>query len=141
MAALRNAVRKFLAVLAGIVAMSAVMFAIEIPLRMLTLRLFSSSFPDRATLDTSLGWMVSQSLYTVPAAIFGGYVAAWVAARREVAHAVAMAIVQELLILALMFNPSRPVPPWLWAVTLVVTPAAIISGGYLRSRRHGTIKA
>jgi hypothetical protein len=132
-----DVVRSVLAVLAGIVAMSAVSFAIEIPLRMLTLRLFSSSFPDRATLDTSLGWMVSQSLYTVPAAILGGYVAAWVASRREVAHAVAMAIVQELLILALMFNPPHPVPPWLWAVALIVTPAAIICGGYLRSRRHG----
>ena len=42
-----NAARSVLAVLAGIVAMSAVSFAIEIPLRMLALRMFSSSFPDR----------------------------------------------------------------------------------------------
>jgi hypothetical protein len=137
----RNAARSVLAVLAGLAAMSAVSFAIEIPLRVLTLRLFSSSFPDRASLDTSLGWMVSQSLYTVPAAILGGYVAAWVASRREVAHAVAMAIVQELLIVALMFNPPHPVPPWLWAVALIVTPFAIICGGYLRRPRQGKTMA
>ena len=85
--------------------------------------------------------MVSQSLYTVPAAILGGYVAAWVATRREVAHAVAMAMVQELLIVALIFKPPHPVPPWLWAVTLIVTPFAIICGGYLRSRRKGKTMA
>lgn len=45
-----------------------------------------------------------------------------------------MAIVQELLIVALIFVPPHPVPPWIWAIGLVVTPAAIIYGGYLRSR-------
>jgi hypothetical protein len=129
-----TAIRSVLAVLAGIVTMSAVAFAIEIPLRALTLRLFSQSFPDSAALDSNVGWMLSQSLYTVPALMLGGYVAAWLAPRRGLAHAVAMAIVQELLIVALIFKPPHPVPPWMWAITLVVTPAAIIYGGYLRSR-------
>jgi hypothetical protein len=133
------AVRSILAVLAGIVTLSVVAFAIEIPLRMLTLRFLSRSFPDRASLDVSVGWMLSQSLYTVAAAILGGYVAAWLAPRRGLAHAVAMAIVQELLIVALIFAPPHPVPPWLWAISLVVTPAAIIYGGYLRSRRKGKL--
>jgi hypothetical protein len=114
--------------------MTAVAFAIEIPLRLLTLRFSSETFPDPATLDSNIGWMVSQSLYTIPAAMFGGYVAAWLAARRGFGHAIAMAIVQELLIVVLIFNPPHPVPPWMWAITLVVTPAAIVSGGYLRSR-------
>lgn len=60
-----TAARSVLAVLAGIVAMTAVAFAFEIPLRMLT---------------------------------------------------------------------PHPVPPWMWALTLVLTPAAIIYGGSLRSR-------
>jgi hypothetical protein len=130
-----TAVRSFFAVLAGIVAMTAVAFAIEIPLRWLTLRLFSQTFPDQATLDTNVGWMLSQSLYTVPAAMLGGYVAAWLAPRRGLAHAVAMAIVQNLLIVVLIFEPPHPVPPWMWAIALVITPAAIIYGGYLHSRR------
>lgn len=129
-----TAARSILAILAGIVAMTAVAFAIEIPLRLLTLRLFSQTFPDQAALDSNVGWMLSQSLYTVPAAMLGGYVAAWLAPRRGLAHAVAMAIVQELLILVLIFEPPHPVPPWIWAIGLVVTPAAIISGGYLRCR-------
>ncbi len=127
-------VRSILAVLAGIVAMTAVAFTIEIPLRLLTLQLFSQTFPDQATLDSNVGWMLSQSLYTVPAMILGGYVAAWLAPRRGLAHAVAMAIVQDLLIVVLIFEPPHPVPPWIWTIGLVVTPAAIIYGGYLRSR-------
>ena len=133
-----TAIRSVLAVLAGIAALTAVAFAIEIPLRLLTLRLFASTFPDQAALDSNVGWMLSQSLYTVPAAILGGYVAAWLAPKQGLAHAVAMAIVQDLLIVMLIFNPPHPVPPWLWAITLVVTPAAIIFGGYLRSRRKTT---
>ena len=86
-----TATRSVLAVLAGIVAMSLVAFAIEIPLRALTLRLFSQSFPDQAALDSNVGWMVSQSLYTVPALMLGGYIAAWLAPRRGFAHAIAMA--------------------------------------------------
>jgi hypothetical protein len=128
--------RSVLAVLAGIVAMTVVAFAIEIPLRALTLRAISPTFPDQTALDSNIVWMLSQSLYTVPALMFGGYVAAWLAPRRALAHAVAMAVVQELLIVALMFKPPHPVPPWMWAITLIVTPVAIIFGGYLRSRVH-----
>ena len=127
-----TAVQSALAVVAGIVAMTAVAFAVEFPLRPLALRLFPRRFPDRAALDASVGWMLSQSLYTIPAAVLGGYVAAWLAPSRPVAHAVTMAVVQELLIVALMFNPPHPTPRWVWAITLVVTPAAIIAGGYLR---------
>lgn len=129
-----TATRSILAVLAGIVALTAVAFAFEIPLRWLTLRLFSETFPDQAALDSNVGWMLSQWLYTVPAAMLGGYVAAWLAPRRGLAHAIAMAIVQDLLIVVLIFEPPHPVPPWMWAIALVVTPAAIIFGGYLRIR-------
>ena len=129
-----TAVRSILAVLAGIVAMAAVAFAIEIPLRWLTLRLFSQTFPDQAALDSHVGWMLSQSLYTVPALMLGGYIAAWLAPRRGLAHAVAMAIVQDLLTVVVIFEPPHPVPPWYWALALTMTPPAIIYGGYLRSR-------
>jgi hypothetical protein len=128
------AARSLLAVFAGIVAMTVVAFAIEIPLRALTLRTFPQTFPDQSALDSNIVWMVSQSLYTVPALILGGYVAAWLAPRQGLAHAVAMAVVQELLIVALMFKPPHPVPPWMWPIMLTVTPIAIIVGGYLRSR-------
>ena len=133
-----TAARSVFAVLARIVAMMAVAFAVELPLRWLTLRLLSQSFPDPSALDSHIGWMLSQSLYTLPALILGGYIAAWLAPHSGLAHAIAMAIIQELLIVLLIFNPPHPVPPWMWAITLIVTPAAIIYGGYLGSRRVAT---
>ena len=129
-----TAARSIFAVIAGIAALTVVAFAIEIPLWWLVLRLFSQTFPDQAALNSNVGWMLSQFLYTVPAAVLGGYVAAWLAPHRGLAHAVAMAIVEDLLIVALIFNPPHPVPAWMWAIGLTVTPAAIIYGGYLRIR-------
>lgn len=129
-----TAARSLLAVLAGIVAMTLIAFAVEIPARALTLKMFADSFPDPAALDSNIFWMLSQAVYTVPALVLGGYVAAWLAPRHGLAHAVAMAVVQELLIVALMFNPPHPTPGWMWLITLATTPAAIIGGGYLRSR-------
>ena len=136
MHSLWKAARSVLAVLAGIVATMLVAFGMEVPARMLALQLFPRTFPDQAALDSSIVWMLSQSLYTVPALILGGYVAAWLAPRRGIVHSIAMAVVQELLIVALMFNPPHPVPPLMWLFTLTLTPIAIIIGGYLHSRRQ-----
>jgi len=130
-----TAARSVFAVLMGIVVMTLIAFAVEVPLRALTLRVFSQKFPDQSALDNSVAWMLSQTIYTVPALILGGYAAAWLAPRRGLAHAVAMAVVQELLIAALIFNPPHPVPAWMWALTLILTPAAIVLGGYLYVRR------
>jgi hypothetical protein len=43
-----------------------------------------------------------------------------------------------LLIVLLIFNPPHPVPLWVWPISLSMTPAAIIFGGYLRSRQLRT---
>ena len=61
-------------------------------------------------------------------------VVAWLAAVRALAHSLAMAIVPEMLIVVLIFEPPHPVPPWMWAIALVVTPAAIIYGRVQRNR-------
>jgi hypothetical protein len=116
------ALRSIFAVLLGIVASTAVAFAIEILLKAVL-----------APNTSSVGWMLGESLYTVPALMFG-YVAAWLAPRRPLAHSAAMAVIQELLMAVLIFNPPHPVPPWIWAIGLIMTPIAIICGGYLRSR-------
>ena len=131
-----SALRSVLAVLAGLVALTVVAFAFEIPLHWVALKLFPETFPDEASLNSNTAWMLSQSLYTIPALLLGGYVAAWLAPHHIVAHAVAMAIVQEMLIVTLMFAPPHPVPVWMWAVTLIVSPMAIVSGGWFRDRKH-----
>jgi hypothetical protein len=134
MHSIQTALRSVFAVIAGIAVMMLVAFAIEIPAKALTLMALPSVFPDQAVLESSIGWMLSQSLYMLPALVLGGYIAARLAPRYGMAHAVAMAAIQELLILALMANPPHPVPPWMWLVTLTLTPLAIVVGGYLRTR-------
>ena len=133
------ALRSVLAVLAGIFVTSIVSFAIEIPVLALASKTLPQTFPDRAALEVSVAWMLSQWLYTAPALVLGGYVAAWLAPGRGLAHAAAMAIVQELLIVALIFNPPHPVPPWMWLLTLTLAPLAILCGGYLRTRHRGQV--
>jgi hypothetical protein len=134
MHSIRMAARSIFAVIAGIATLALVAFAIELPLWWLVLRLFSETFPNQEALNSNLGWMLSQFLYTVPGAIVGGYVTAWLAPRHGLAHAIAMAIVEDLLIVVLIFEPPHPVPAWMWALGLTVMPVAIIYGGYLRTR-------
>lgn len=132
----QNFARSLFAVFAGIVAMTAIAFAIEIPIRSLTVRIY----PD-AALDTSITWMISQWSYMFPALMLGGYIAAKLAPSRPFLHSIAMACVQVLLTVALIFAPPHPVPAWIWALTLLVTPVAICLGGRIGSRptsTHGT---
>jgi hypothetical protein len=78
--------------------MTALAFAVESPLRYLIVQAFDDSFPDSAALDGSVTWILIQSLFTIPALVLGGFVAAWLAPCCKFAHAIAMAVVQELLL-------------------------------------------
>lgn len=130
----QNFARSLFAVLAGIVAMTAMAFAIEIPIRSLALRFY----PDAAALDSSISWMISQWIYMFPALMLGGYIAAKLAPSRPFLHSIVMACVQVLLTVALIFAPPHPVPAWIWALTLLVTPVAICLGGRIGSRPTST---
>lgn len=112
-------------------------FAFEIPLRVGAARALGIS---KDALDANIWWMLSQTLYTIPALLLGGYIAAALAPKYPVRHAVGMAVLQELLILALIFNPPHPTPAWMWGLTLVVAPAAIIMGGRLYERARPEIQ-
>jgi len=114
--------------------MTLLAFAFEIPLRAGAVRVWGIS---KEALDANIWWMLSQTLYTVPALALGGYIAASLAPKEPIGHVVAMAVLQELLIVMLIFDPPHPTPAWMWGLTLVVAPTAIIMGGrlYERSRR------
>lgn len=134
MSTVLHTARSVFAVFAGVVVMTVIAFAIEIPIRSYAIRFY----PDATALDTSVAWMVSQWIYMFPALMVGGYVAAKLAASHPFRHSVAMASVQVLLTVALIFAPPHPVPPWIWALTLVVTPVAICLGGRIASKQGPT---
>ena len=113
--------------------MSLLAFALEIPVRAGAVRVWGIS---KEALDVNIWWMLSQTLYTIPALVLGGYVAAALAPKRPIAHVVAMAVLQELLIVVLIINPPHPTPAWMWGLTLVIAPAAIIMGGRLYGKRR-----
>ena len=125
--------KSVLAVAAGVSAMTLLAFALEIPVRAGAVRVWGIS---KEALDVNIWWMLSQTLYTIPALVLGGYVAAALAPQRPIAHVVAMAVLQELLIVVLIFNPPHPTPAWMWGLTLVIAPAAIIMGGRLYGKRR-----
>ena len=125
--------KSVLAVVAGVVAMTLLAFVFEIPLRAGAVRFWGIS---KEALDVNIWWMLSQTLYTIPALVLGGYVAAALAPKNPIGHVVAMAVLQELLIVVLISNPPHPTPAWMWGLTLVVAPAAIITGGRLYEKRR-----
>ena len=66
--------------------------------------------------------------------IAGGYVAAWLAPRARVAHAVIVATIQAGLTLAAFLTLNdRTTPTWLWLAGIAVTVPAAWLGGRLKS--------
>ena len=64
----------------------------------------------------------------------GGYVAAWLAPRARVAHAVIVATIQAGLTLAAFLTLNdETTPTWLWLAGIVVTVPAAWLGGRLRT--------
>jgi hypothetical protein len=129
-----NIARSALGVFAGIAVVMIIGFGIELPLKAFILAQFSASFPTHNDLDTNWLWKLSQIVYMVPAEILGGYVAAMIG--RRLSTAVAMAVIMDLLLVMMIFNPPHEVPMWYWVSGLVVGPIVIIYGGYLWWRRR-----
>ena len=92
---------------------------------------FPDHFPQRSVLDNGATWNTVRPLYTFPALVLGGYLAATIAPHRKLAHVAALAILQELLIVVMMMGPPHPVPTWMWGVALVAAPISILLGGCL----------
>ena len=64
----------------------------------------------------------------------GGYVAAWLAPRAHVAHAVIVATIQAGLTLAAFLTLNdQTTPTWLWLAGIVVTVPAAWLGGRLKA--------
>ena len=66
--------------------------------------------------------------------IAGGYVAAWLAPRARVAHAVIVATIQAGLTLAAFLTlNNQTTPTWLWLAGIVVTVPSAWLGGRLKT--------
>jgi len=74
-------IRSILAVLAGLVALTIVSFAIELGADPLLMHLFPRALPDAAALAGNLPARLFMEVYTTFAIGVGGYVTAWIVRR------------------------------------------------------------
>jgi hypothetical protein len=79
---------------------------------------------------TQTAWLA----WNVVAMIGGGYVAAWIAPRAKISHAVVTGLIQALFTLgAFLMVTSDATPAWLWIGGIVTTVPAAWFGARLRT--------
>lgn len=91
--------------------------------------LLGGEWINRST-STQVLWLCVNALCMIA----GGYVAAWLAPRARVAHAILVSAIQAGFTLAafLALN-NQTTPTWLWIAGIVVTVPAAWLGGRLRT--------
>jgi hypothetical protein len=134
-------VRSILAVLAGLVVLTATSFAIEAAADPILMRIFPHALPDRAAISHNLASAIFMIAYTSACVAAGGYVTAWIARRSPIWHAVAMGVVQEGLTVWAMVSLPNEARLRNWVATLVLTIPVAWCGGLLRARHEGVQRA
>jgi hypothetical protein len=87
---------------------------------------------NRST-STQIVWLCTNAVCMIA----GGYVAAWLAPRARVAHAVIVSAIQAGLTLAAFLTLNdKTTPTWLWIAGIAVTVPAAWLGGRLRDGRR-----
>lgn len=125
--------RSVLAVVLGIVTLTALSFLIEALADPLLLRAFPHALPDHAALEHSVGVRTLVSAYGAACIAVGGYVSAWVAGRAPVRHALAMGLVQcALTLYAMHALTGVHAPSWVWITSAAMAVPAACIGGFVR---------
>ena len=90
-----------------------------------------SEWINRST-STQVVWLCANAVCMIA----GGYVAAWLAPRARVAHAVIVSAIQAGLTLAAFLTLNdKTTPTWLWIAGIAVTVPAAWIGGRLKDGR------
>jgi peptidoglycan/LPS O-acetylase OafA/YrhL len=114
-------IRSVLAVIGGYVVVAVAVMA-----------LFAAWFRDEAQTPTS-GFMALSLAYGFVFTIVGGYAAAWIAGRAELAHGAALAVLMAVLGVVSLTLSFGQQPLW-YQVALILSPLpAAPLGGWLRS--------
>ena len=123
------------AVLAGELTLVISSFALEFVVDSVLLRAWPQSFPNLRALATSNAVMALTVGYTVLCSGLAGFVAALVAGRSEVKHAMALAALQEVLTASAMVTHPGLARNWVWACNLTLVPVAIVLAAQWRAAR------
>lgn len=124
--------RSVLSVLAGIAVLTAASFAIEMAVDPLLLRVFPQALPSPKALSANQWVRTLTFAYGSLCVAAGGYIAARLARRLPIRHAVAMGILQAGLTIAAMLSPEANHASLLqWITTAVLSIPAAVMGGIL----------
>ncbi len=133
------AIRSILAVLAGIVVLTIVSFAIEAVAGPLLMRMFPTALPDAAALSANFAARLFMLAYTLFSIAVAGYATAWVAGRAKVLHAAIMGAVEVTLtayvMMAAPFPEVHSAPRWWWIAGMILMIPAACLGGLIRLRK------
>jgi hypothetical protein len=117
--------RSVLAVLAGLLAMAVIVMALTL-LSVFALHLKSGR--------PTPGYLTLNVIYSLAAAVFGGWLTARLAGRSPIAHGIALAVVM-LVLSAVSYLQSTGTQPIAYQVFLVLMPpVAAIAGAWLSRR-------
>lgn len=116
----------------------------------ITIATLGALFPESYRPE-NIGWVVFNVIYGCAFAVLGGYVVAWLAPSRPMAHALVLGVLMALFALltsyAVSMAPTSPEyanqPGWYYPVLAVTVLPSILLGAWLqqRYRKPGTIAA
>ncbi len=133
-------VRSVLGVIAGIVVLTVASFAIEAAADPILMHLFPNALPNRAALQQNLPASIFLFFYTSLCLVLGAYVAAWIAGRAPVLHALVMGAIEVVLTLMAMLHFTN-LPKRNFIVSLILTLPVAWIGGALRAKHTATTAA
>lgn len=131
-------VRSILGIVAGIVAISAVVEGLEFGLVTL-INGEPTTDPEAYYSVRNRPWFLAAKLiYNTAAAVGGGYLAALIAGYEEVKHGIGLAVLQTAAFLFALSQPdiSRWTPVWIWVGLITLTLLGILAGARLRAARR-----
>ncbi|MGD0894078.1 MAG: hypothetical protein ABR923_21365 [Terracidiphilus sp.] len=132
-------IRSILAVVAGLVALTIVSFAIEAAADPLLMHLFPGALPDAAALAGNLPARVFMVAYTTFAIVVGGYITAWIARSSRLTCAAILGAIEVAFTLYVMiaapFHEAHPAPRWVWIAGVVLMIPAACLGAAIKARQ------
>ncbi len=127
------ALHAFLALLAGLGTIAALVAFIAVLLKKLTPAwVAESGTPKPGYIFVNLG-------YSFLAATAGGYVTAWIAAHNPLVHVLVLAITVLLLAALSALQQRRQQPVWYMLALVALTPLGVLAGGLVRLRVLGIL--
>jgi hypothetical protein len=131
--------RSVLAVLAGLLLISAIVEPLEFGLVALVNRGVTTDQDVYFRLRNQPAFLAAKLVYNTAAAFVGGFIAAWLARRAPAAHGMALGVIQTAAFGFAVTSPEirRSTPDWMWACLIVLTFAGIMAGALFQGRRRG----